>query len=140
MTRRRSGSAWPRTSIPTPFGAGWIGFGVAQALRRLDVIPALVDGFLGASGDLPHRLLEGLIAAQAAGSDSRGLFSAALLVVGRDRAPLTLRIDHSEAPLAALAALHRRATSGDYARWAAEVPTLQEPERATPCAVDPIPR
>jgi len=27
----------------TVFGAGWIGYGVAQALRRLDVIPALVD-------------------------------------------------------------------------------------------------
>jgi uncharacterized Ntn-hydrolase superfamily protein len=104
------------------------------------VLDACLAGFAGAEGPLDRRLLQALDAAAGVGGDARGLLSAALLVVGRDRAPLNLRIDHSEAPLAALAALHRRATSGDYARWAAEVPTLQEPERATPCAVDPIPR
>ena len=47
-----------------------------------------------------------------AGGDSRGLLSAALLVVGADRPPLSLRVDYSEAPLDALVDLHRRATSG----------------------------
>jgi uncharacterized Ntn-hydrolase superfamily protein len=105
------------------------GVAAGNLLSSVDVIPALVDSFLGASGDLPHRLLEGLIAAQAAGSDSRGLFSAALLVVGRDRAPLTLRIDYSEDPLTDLADLLERATSGEYQFWAHQVPTLDNPER-----------
>ena len=47
-------------------------------------------------------LIAALFAAQDAGSDARGLFSAALLIVGPDRAPLTLRIDHSDDPLPAL--------------------------------------
>ena len=61
-----------------------------------------------------------------------GLLSAALLVVGADRPPLSLRVDYARAPLEALADLHLRATSGDYARWTAHVPTLNDPDRATP--------
>lgn len=93
------------------------------------VVDALADGFLSATGSFPQRLLAGLDAAHAAGSDSRGLMSAALLVVSPAHAPLTLRIDYAEDPLAALAALLERATTGDYAAWAAQVPCLDDPER-----------
>lgn len=93
------------------------------------VVEALADGFLSATGSFPQRLLAGLNAAHAAGSDSRGLMSAALLVVAPSHAPLTLRVDYAENPLAALADLLARATSGDYAAWAAQVPCLDDPER-----------
>jgi uncharacterized Ntn-hydrolase superfamily protein len=96
------------------------------------VLDACLDGFLAARGPLPDRLLVALEAAERAGGDSRGLQSSALLVVSRSEAPLTLRIDHSETPLAQLQDLLRRATTGDYAAWAALVPTLEEPERAVP--------
>ena len=59
-----------------------------------------------------------------------------LLVVNRAAPPLTLRVDHSEAPLAALADLHRRATTGEYADWARHVPVLDDPTRALPYAAD----
>ncbi|WP_421906735.1 DUF1028 domain-containing protein [Mameliella sp.] len=101
-------------------------------LSSEDVLQAMLDGFLAAEGAFDLRLLAALDAASAAGGDSRGLLSAALLIVGRDMAPLTLRVDHSETPLADLRALHRRATSGDYADWAVMVPTLDDPERAKP--------
>jgi hypothetical protein len=43
---------------------------------------------------------------------------------------MTLRIDLDPVdPLAALTALHTRATSGSYAEWAAQVPSLSDPER-----------
>jgi len=93
------------------------------------VVDALADGFLSATGDFPHRLLAGLNAAHAAGSDSRGLLSASILVLSPAHAPLTLRIDHAEDPLAALADLLTRATSGHYANWARQVPCLDDPER-----------
>ena len=96
------------------------------------VLDACLDGFRAADGTLDVRLLKALDAAASAGGDTRGLLSAALLVVGRNQPPLSLRIDYSETPLDALADLHRRATSGDYARWTGHVPTLHEPERATP--------
>ncbi|NNU81042.1 DUF1028 domain-containing protein [Halovulum dunhuangense] len=96
------------------------------------VLDACLEGFMAADGTLDERLLRALDAAASAGGDARGLLSAALLVIGRDRPPLTLRIDWSETPLAALKALHRRATTGDYARWAAHVPTLRDPHRAAP--------
>ena len=96
------------------------------------VLDACMEGYLSAPGALDLCLLTALEAAASAGGDSRGLLSAALLVVGRDIPPLTLRVDHSEAPLVALRDLHQRATSGEYHRWTTHVPTLAAPHRADP--------
>lgn len=94
-----------------------------------EVLEALRDGFLGAAGPLPERLLAALHAAEAAGGDRRGLQSAALLVVADHAPPLTLRVDWSETPLAALEALYQRSQSGDYAAWLPRVPTRTNPTR-----------
>lgn len=95
------------------------------------VIPAMVEEFLANAAPLAERLIASLKAAQAAGGDTRGLLSAALLIVSRDHAPLTLRIDYDASdPIAALEALYCKATSGDYARWIVQVPTLNDPERS----------
>lgn len=96
------------------------------------VLDACLAGFHGADGALDTRLLAALTAAANAGGDSRGLLSAALLVVSRTQPPLTLRIDYSETPLEALAELQSRATTGDYAEWTRFVPTLDDPEREAP--------
>lgn len=96
------------------------------------VLDACLEGALMDTGPLDTRLLAALGSAANAGGDSRGLLSAALLVVGPDCPPLSLRVDYSEAPLEALADLHRRATSGDYAHWTRHVPTLNDRQRAVP--------
>ena len=98
-------------------------------LSGQNVLDAIADGFAGAAGTLPARLLAAVQAGEAAGGDSRGLMSAALLIVGPDIAPLTLRIDYSETPVADLVRLHERATSGDYGDWTTTVPTLSDPQR-----------
>ena len=98
-------------------------------LSGQNVLDAIADGFAGAAGNLPARLLAAVQAGAAAGGDSRGLMSAALLIVGPDIAPLTLRIDYSETPVADLGRLHERATSGDYGDWTTTVPTLSDPQR-----------
>ena len=103
------------------------GVAAGNMLANPGVIDALVAGFHEARGAFPARLLEGLQAADAAGSDSRGLQSAALLVLSPSHAPLTLRVDYAEAPLAALGELLTRATSGDYADWAEQMPCLDDP-------------
>jgi uncharacterized Ntn-hydrolase superfamily protein len=103
---------------------------VAGNMLASKAVPrAVAEGFLGAAGDFAARLLAGLCAGRAAGSDARGLQSAALLVVQRDAPPLTLRVDYAEDPLAALQALLGRATSGEYADWTRRVPTLDAPTR-----------
>ena len=94
------------------------------------VLDATMDSFAGATGPLAERLLVALFAGAGAGSDSRGLQSAALLIVGRDMAPLTLRVDLSEAPLRDLRALYDRSQSQPYAGWCDVVPTLDDPHRA----------
>lgn len=116
----------------TPVIAAHQANGVVAAgnmLTNEDVARSAAEGFLGAEGDFARRLLAGLKAGQSAGSDSRGLMSAAILIVRSDAAPLTLRVDYAEDPLAALEDLLERATSGDYAHWAQQVPTLEAPER-----------
>ena len=105
------------------------GVAAGNMLAAAEVIDAMVDHFLAVTGPFPTRLLAALGAAQQAGSDIRGLESAALLVLSPKHAPLSLRVDLSDDPLCALQALHDRATTGDYARWAGRVPTLSDPER-----------
>jgi len=105
------------------------GVAAGNMLAGPGVVEALVEGYLAATGPLPERLLAALAAAESAGSDKRGLMSAALLVVSRSAPPLTLRIDYAEAPIRALGALYTRATTGDYADWARQVPVLDDPER-----------
>ncbi|WP_238364494.1 DUF1028 domain-containing protein [Mesobacterium pallidum] len=105
------------------------GVAAGNMLASADVADALADGYLSMRGDFALRLLAGLRAAEAAGSDFRGLQSAALLILHPDRAPLTLRVDFSDDPLTALETLHRHATTGDYADWTRQVPTINDPER-----------
>ncbi len=114
-----------RGSMPAP---GLIVSG--NLLAGPQVLEALRDGFLGSSGSLAERLLVALSAAEAAGGDTRGLQSAALLVVSDDAPPLTLRIDWAEDPIGALRHLHARSQCADYAAWLPTVPTRIDPERS----------
>lgn len=130
-----TGSFTGDDSIPTADARHGRGVVVAgNLLSSPNVLDACLAGFLAAEGAFELRLLAALTAAERAGGDSRGLLSAALLVVRRDAAPLSLRVDHDDDPLAALRALHTRATTGAYGEWAALVPTLDDPHRAVPHA------
>lgn len=102
------------------------------------VLPAILDAFGAADGAMADRLQAALSAGQRAGGDSRGLLSAALLVVARDAAPLSLRVDWSDDPLADLARLNAKAHSDPYHMWTRQVPTLDAPHRdGTEAADDP---
>ncbi|WP_193368658.1 DUF1028 domain-containing protein [Pelagibius marinus] len=79
--------------------------------------------------DLAGRLLAALSAGQAAGGDSRGTRSAALLVDGGRGAALNLRIDYDENPVAALAALHERSKDAVYRDFLKRLPDEQDPGR-----------
>ena len=75
-------------------------------LVSADTVDALAETFEAGDGPLAERLLEALAAAQAAGGDSRGQQSAALLVVQRDGGYaglsdvlVDLRVDDHEAPI-----------------------------------------
>lgn len=99
-------------------------------LTSESVLDAVLEAFLSAKGPFNKRILDALVAGDNAGSDSRGLMSSAMLVIGRDMPPLTLRVDYSENPLDDLRDLHTRATTGAYAEWMHLVPTVQTPDRA----------
>jgi uncharacterized Ntn-hydrolase superfamily protein len=82
-----------------------------------DTVQAVAKAFEAAQGPLPERLVAALAAGQAAGGDSRGQQSAALLVVrtvggygGRDDRYIDLRVDDHPQPIVELGrtlGLHR---------------------------------
>ncbi len=106
------------------------GVAAGNMLTSSAVVDRLAASFETATGSLAERLLAALRGADEAGGDSRGLMSAALLVVVSDRAPLSLRVDFSNSPLDDLDRLLAMATSGDYAEWTRQVPTHVAPERS----------
>ncbi|MCA0946609.1 DUF1028 domain-containing protein [Salipiger pacificus] len=84
---------------------------IGNFLGSADVLPEMVRGFEAATGTLEERLLTGMLAGEAAGSERDPLQSAFLVVMDPDELKDTdLRIDHSRTPLQDLAAL--------YAAWA----------------------
>lgn len=72
----------------------------ANMMRDPGVPEAMAEAFERSTGDLAHRLLDALDAAQAAGGDIRGMQSAALIVVGAMR--LDRRVDDHREPLVEL--------------------------------------
>lgn len=94
------------------------------------VLQALESAFHASNGDMADRLVNALNHAQKSGGDSRGLQSAALLVLTPNAPPLDLRIDHHDDPLGALQNLLHRARTKPYADWLHEVPVITDPTRA----------
>lgn len=94
------------------------------------VLHALLSTWTATEGPPADRLIAALQAAQAAGGDTRGLKSAALLVLHPDHPPLTLRIDLSDDPLRDLRRLHKASASDSYARWTHAVPVESDRFRA----------
>jgi len=85
----------------------------ANMMTRSTVIPAMVEAFESATGDLAVRMMAALYAAQAEDGDIRGMQSAALKIVSGDRSTpawdviYDLRVDEHERPLDELARLVR---------------------------------
>lgn len=88
----------------------------ANMMLRPTVVDAMFEAFPSASGDLAHRMLAALVAAEEHGGDIRGMQSAALVVVpgttdGTARRTRSwervydLRVDEHEKPLSELARL-----------------------------------
>ena len=117
----------------------WAGHQAARSLACAgnmiagqSVLESLAGAFSASTGHMADRLITALHQAEKSGGDSRGLQSAALLVMTPDMPPLDLRIDHHDDPLGALQKLLDRARMRPYADWLHEVPVTTDPTRA-PC-------
>ena len=92
-------------------GAGYAAQG--NILVSAETVDAIAESFESSAGPLAERLIECLAAAQAAGGDSRGQQSAALLVVEKDGgyaglsdSVVDLRVDDHERPIEELRRLY----------------------------------
>ncbi len=99
-------------------------------IRSRDVLDALITGFSDTKGSPAARLIAALRAAETAGSDVRGLQSAALLVLSPNAPPTDLRIDSSLTPLDDLAVLAEKVSQPPYADWLEEAPVQRDRNRA----------
>ena len=106
------------------------GIVAGNLLTSESVLDAMLEAYQNAEGPFAERLLTALRGAESAGSDSRGLQAAALLIVADDAPPLTLRIDYADDPLSALEALYKRSRTSPYVDWLDQVPTVKNPERS----------
>ncbi len=125
--------------------AGWTGDGNSEVkgLREGDnwivagniligtaVLDAMAKAYAAESAEpLAERLLAALAAGEAAGGDSRGTCSAALLVDSGQGAALNLRVDYDPQPIKALLALHERSKDPVYREFLERLPDEQEPAR-----------
>ncbi|HEY8347613.1 MAG TPA: DUF1028 domain-containing protein [Symbiobacteriaceae bacterium] len=96
-------------------GDGWACQG--NILTGPEVVEAMARAFTNATGPLAERLLAALKAGQEAGGDSRGMQSAALLVVSEDTDHpegklIDLRVDDHDSPIEELERLYQV-----YRRW-----------------------
>lgn len=98
-------------------------------IKSREVLEAMITTYNAATGSAPQRLIAALRAAQAAGSDVRGLQSAALLVLSPLAPPVDLRIDHSATPLDDLASLAVRVSQPPYSTWLDEAPVKADRNR-----------
>lgn len=128
----RAGGFTGGKSVPAATHRCFGGLAVAgNMLSSEAVLDALVARYREGEGEkMSERLLASLRAAEAAGGDSRGLLSAAMLVLHADSPPLDLRIDRSETPLDDLADLLQAAQTPPYADWLDQVPVLSDRSRA----------
>lgn len=108
-------------------GAGWVVAG--NWLASGEVVARAAEALERSDNDFAGRLVAALRAGMSAGSDRRGTFSAALLVLAEDAPPLDLRVDFDPAPADRLAALLERTRSADYRAWLETLPTRREPFR-----------
>lgn len=128
---RNGGTAGWTGSANGDFKGHHEGDGVIVAgniLSGPQVLEAMLAAYRGAAGaELAERLLAALAAGEAAGGDRRGTCSAALLCGVGAGAALNLRIDHSEAPVAALQALHERSRDREYRDFLSRLPDEPNP-------------
>jgi uncharacterized Ntn-hydrolase superfamily protein len=99
-------------------------------LKSRAVLEAMITAHNAETGSAPQRLIAALRAAQSAGSDVRGLQSAAILVLSPLAPPIDLRIDHSATPIDDLAALAVRVSQPPYSTWLDEAPVQADRNRA----------
>ena len=107
--------------------------GIAIAGNMLEgpeVLEAMMSAARTNDISVDERMIGVLTAAKQAGGDSRGLLSAAMLILAPDRPPLDLRIDHSDDPISELESLCRRTRQSPYFDWLSEVPVLLGKTRA----------
>ena len=93
------------------------------------VLDAMIAAARNRQAPAVNRMLTALAAADAVGGDTRGLVSAALLILDPNRPPLDLRIDFHSTPIAELEQLCERAHGHPYHDWLGKVPVLVDRSR-----------
>ena len=99
-------------------------------LSNETVLAHMYDTFIGSDASVEDKLIAALRAGEKAGGDSRGLMSAALLILSPDSPPLTLRVDFDDTPIDRLDLLLQKTRESTYRTWLSTLPTHPYPHIA----------
>jgi uncharacterized Ntn-hydrolase superfamily protein len=91
------------------------------------VLTCMREEFVKTDLEIADRLIAALRAGAEVGGDSRGLMSAAMLVLPPDLPPMTLRVDFDESPIDRLDFLLQKTRDTDYSAWLKKLPTHKYP-------------
>lgn len=94
------------------------------------VLEAMKEQAQNGTVPIDQRMINALKAGKAAGGDTRGILSAALLILSPNQPPLDLRIDYSFDPIADLQNLLKQSKQSPYFEWLSEVPVECDRQRA----------
>ena len=93
-----------------------------NTLKNQKVISAMHAGFKLHQKEFPEKLICSLYKGFAAGGDTRGIQSAALLIASLKHPPINLRVDYSLNPLVVLERLYQKTLDKKYKTWLKSLP------------------
>ena len=94
------------------------------------VLEAMKEQAQNGTVPIDQRMINALKAGKAAGGDTRGILSAALLILSPNQPPLDLRIDYSFDPITDLQNLLKQSKQSPYFERLSEVPVECDRQRA----------
>jgi uncharacterized Ntn-hydrolase superfamily protein len=95
-------------------------------LESREVLVAMEESLNQSNSLTGQKLIKILSAGAEKGGDTRGLQSAALLILDSQKPPLDLRIDSHISPIKALNELYETSQRVPYVNWLDEVPVLND--------------
>ena len=99
---------------------------LGNMLESREVLVAMEESLNESNSLTGQKLIKILSAGAEKGGDTRGLQSAALLILDSQKPPLDLRIDSHSSPIKALNELYETSQRVPYVNWLDEVPVLND--------------
>ena len=98
-------------------------------LGNRNVVKKIFENFKFKNESLALSLINALKIGKKYGSDKRGLMSAALLILNKNKPPLNIRVDYDISPIKKLEKIFKMTNKLKYKNWTKKLPTKKNPTK-----------